>query len=78
MQARGTRLVSGLIVIGLGVALTWLVVMGGSEKEIVEGSHGLQAGLLWTGVKFALAALWATIAFGLWRTPAHARSNAGA
>ena len=42
VQARGARLAAGLAVIALGVLMTWLVVLGGSDKEIVEGIGGTQ------------------------------------
>ena len=66
VQARGARLVAGMAVIAIGAALTWLVVMGGTDKDVVEGSTKIPAGALWMSVKIALAALWASILYGLW------------
>jgi hypothetical protein len=51
IQAQGQRLVAGLVVLTLGVLLGWLVVMGGSDKEVVEGVSRDTADLLWWGVK---------------------------
>jgi ABC-type transport system involved in cytochrome c biogenesis permease subunit len=73
VQASGRRLAAGLAVIAIGVALTWLVVMGGSGKDIVEGSAGVDAALLWNGVKAALAVLWGAILYAVWKADPAAR-----
>ena len=59
VQARGARLAAGLAVIALGVLITLLVVLGGSDKEIVEGTAGLNirlaVGRRRSGARHALA-----------------------
>ena len=65
-QATGRRLVAGLAVLVLGVLLGWLVVMGGSDKDVNEGPASGTADLLWTGIKAALGALWLTTLYGWW------------
>ncbi len=66
LQAQGRRLVAGLAVLVIGVALGWLVVMGGSDKDVVRGISATTADLLWTSIKGALVALWLSILYGVW------------
>ena len=42
VQARGPRLVAGLAVIAIGAALTWMVVVGGSGKDTIEGRRAVR------------------------------------
>jgi ABC-type transport system involved in cytochrome c biogenesis permease subunit len=58
-QARGPRLVAGLGVITLGVVLTWMVVLGGSGKETIEGVASFEWSVLWNVMKWSLLAVWA-------------------
>jgi ABC-type transport system involved in cytochrome c biogenesis permease subunit len=73
VQARGARLAAGLAVLVLGAMITWLVVLGGSDKEIVEGSAGLNIAWLWGGVESALAMLWLSLLYGIWEVGAARR-----
>ncbi|HEY1784919.1 MAG TPA: cytochrome c biogenesis protein ResB, partial [Pirellulales bacterium] len=73
VQARGARLAAGLAVLALGVLVTWLVVLGGSDKEIVEGSVGLNVSWLWGGVEAALGMLWLSLLYGIWEVGAARR-----
>ena len=66
VQTRGARLAAGLATIALGVLITWLVVLGGSDKEIVEGTTGLNIAWLWGGVEAALGMLWLSLLYGIW------------
>ena len=43
VQAHGRRLLAGLLVIVLGAVLGWLVVLGGSDKDLVEGGSAVNA-----------------------------------
>ena len=70
VQARGARLVAGLAVIVLGILITLLVVLGGSDKEIVEGTAGLNVHWLWGGVEAALGMLWLSLLYGIWEVGA--------
>ncbi len=65
VQARGPRLVAGLAVIALGVALTWMVVLGGSGNDTIEGAAPLEWSTLWAAMKWSLVALWAAGAYAL-------------
>ncbi|HEY2893783.1 MAG TPA: hypothetical protein VGJ16_06215, partial [Pirellulales bacterium] len=64
VQARGARLAAGLAVIAVGVALTWLVVVGGAGKDS-NGAAPLESATLWNVVKWGLVALWAAGAYAL-------------
>ena len=46
--------------------LTWAVVLGGSDKELVAGSEGLKTTWLWGGVEAALGMLWLSMLYALW------------
>lgn len=65
VQASGSRLLAGLAVIGLGVALTWMVVAGGSDKDTVGETAPLAWSTLWSVTKWGLVALWVAGAYGL-------------
>jgi len=56
--ARGARLLAGLATIAIGVALTWQVVAGGSDKEILEGGSEIDWSTSWTVIKLALGLAW--------------------
>ena len=65
VQARGARLVAGLAVIALGVLLTWIVVVGGSGKDTIEGAAPFEWSSLWTAMKWTLVVLWGSGAYAL-------------
>ncbi len=46
--------------------LTWAVVLGGSDKDLVAGSEGLKTTWLWGGVEAALGMLWLSMLYALW------------
>lgn len=56
-QARGPRLYAGLGVIGLGCVATYLVIVGGSNPNGVQGEPFFSWGTLWWLLKFSLASL---------------------
>ena len=58
VQARGTRLIAGLVVIAVGCVLTWIVIAGGSGKDTIEGAAPFAWSTLWTAMKWSLVALW--------------------
>lgn len=68
-QATGARLWAGLAVIAVGVALTWLVVVGGSGKDAIESA----APIPWSGLavlfKLTLGGLWLAGLYALWKQP---------
>ncbi len=66
IQAHGRRLVAGVVVLVLGALLGWWVVLGGSDKDVVEGVSDTTSDLLWTSIKLAVGALWLTILYGWW------------
>lgn len=63
-QARGARLAAGLAVIAIGIAITWLVVVGGSGKDS-SGAAPLESATLWSICKWGLVGLWAAGAYAL-------------
>jgi ABC-type transport system involved in cytochrome c biogenesis permease subunit len=67
VQARGARLMWGLAVLGVGCALTWLVIVGGSGKDTIEGAAPFAWSALWTAMKWSLVALWLAGAYALVR-----------
>ncbi len=66
VQARGARLTAGLATLALGALVTWAVILGGSDKEIVEASKGLRVDWLWGGVEAALAIVWLSTLYAIW------------
>ena len=67
VQAQGRRLVAGLAVRWRSASCSgWLVVMGGSDKEIAEGVSDSTSSMLWMSIKVALGALWLTVLYGWW------------
>ncbi len=73
VQARGARLAAGLAVLALGILLAWLVVLGGSDKELVEGTKGLNIAWLWGGVE-----AWRSVCFGCRCSTPSGKSSANA
>ncbi len=67
VQARGSRLVYGLVVIAVGCLLTWLVIIGGSGKDTIEGAAPFEWTTLWIVMKWSLVALWLAGAYVLVR-----------
>ena len=65
IQAYGARLAAGLAVLALGVLLTWIVVLGGSGKDTLEGGASFEWSTLWSAMKWSLVALWLSGAYGL-------------
>jgi ABC-type transport system involved in cytochrome c biogenesis permease subunit len=65
IQAHGPRLMAGVAVIALGALLTWMVVLGGSGKDTLEGVAPFEWSTLWTAMKWSLAALWMAGAFAV-------------
>ncbi len=64
-QAAGSRLSSGLAVIAVGLAMTWLVIASGSNKAGVQEATWLEWTVLWEFFKGGLAVLWLATAFAL-------------
>ncbi len=67
IQARGSRLTSGLVVIAIGCLLTWIVIAGGSGKDTIEGAAPFAWTTLWVASKWSLVALWLAGAYALVR-----------
>ncbi len=67
VQARGARLALGTAVIAVGAVLTWMVIVGGSGKDTIEGPAALEWGTLWTAMKLSLVGLWLSGAPGSFR-----------
>jgi ABC-type transport system involved in cytochrome c biogenesis permease subunit len=65
IQARGPRLAAGLAVIALGVVLTWIVIVGGSGKDTIEGAASFEWSTLWIALKWSLVAVWAAGLYAL-------------
>lgn len=73
VQARGMRLIGGLAVIALGAALTYLVILGGTGKEDIEGRAIVSWPTLWLCMKLGLTALLGVCLYGWWKTIAAGR-----
>ena len=56
---------AGLAVIAIGVVLTWMVVVGGSGKETIEGAAPFEWSTLWSVLKWCLVGLWLAGLYGL-------------
>jgi ABC-type transport system involved in cytochrome c biogenesis permease subunit len=67
VQARGPRLLAGLGVIAVGVALTWMVVIGGSGKDTPGESVPLEWSTLWEVIKWGLVGVWLAGAYALFK-----------
>ena len=71
VQAHGTRLMAGLGVIAAGIALAWVVALGGSNRETIQGLPSIEWSSVWGLFKVCLAGLWVWTAYGLWRLEPH-------
>ncbi len=58
VQARGTRLVIGLVVLAAGVVVTWLVIATGHNRQGLQGEPLLGWSTLWLLIRIGLVALW--------------------
>jgi ABC-type transport system involved in cytochrome c biogenesis permease subunit len=58
LQARGSRMLGGLALVTVGVLMTWLVVVSGSNKEGIEGQPLLSYSTLWQLCKWGVIAAW--------------------
>jgi ABC-type transport system involved in cytochrome c biogenesis permease subunit len=65
VQASGSRLAAGLAVIAFGVALTWIVITGGSGKDTIEGAASFEWTSLWLVLKICLVVAWLAVAYAL-------------
>jgi ABC-type transport system involved in cytochrome c biogenesis permease subunit len=63
-HARGPRLLAGLALVAAGAAVTWGVVMSGSNKEGIEGAPSLSWDELWLCYKLGLLA--SGVGLGAW------------
>ncbi len=68
LQAKGSRLWTGLAALALGVAFTWLVIAGGSMGKGFQGIPILPWSTLWQLVKLLLVGLWVAAIVQLVRT----------
>ncbi len=67
VQARGPRLAVGLAVIAVGALLTWMVVVGGSGKDTIEGAAPFAWSTMWTVIQWLLVGCWLAGAWALAR-----------
>jgi len=67
IQSRGAQLTGGLMVILAGALLTLLVIVGGSDKETIEGAGPASWSGLWLAIKLALLVGFVAAAYGLYR-----------
>ena len=58
VQARGTRLLAGLALVAVGIFMTWLVIVSGSNKQGMEGEPLLAYSSLWQICKWSVVGLW--------------------
>jgi ABC-type transport system involved in cytochrome c biogenesis permease subunit len=58
VQASGTRLVAGFYLIGVGLLVTWLVIVSGSNKGGVQSEPWIEWSTLWGLLKAGLVVLW--------------------
>ncbi|HEV3417471.1 MAG TPA: hypothetical protein VG056_11675, partial [Pirellulales bacterium] len=65
VQAKGTRLVTGLVAIAAAIGLIWAVVASGSFSDGIQDSSVIGWPTLWMLFKIALAGLVAAGVFGL-------------
>ena len=63
MQARGVRLVVGLLTLHAGMAATWLVIQTGHNQQGVQGQPLLAWSTLWLLLQIGLVVLWAACLF---------------
>lgn len=65
VKARGTRLLSGLATLAVGVFTVWLVVAGGHNQGGFQGLPWFEPSTLWTLIKVSLAVVWLAMLYGL-------------
>jgi ABC-type transport system involved in cytochrome c biogenesis permease subunit len=73
IQAGGQRLAWGLAVIALGIVVTMLVVVSGSNKDGVYEGSIMSWSSLWMLFKLGLGAMWLAAIYGLMRLDAKQR-----
>ena len=64
-QARGRRLVAGILLVAAGVGLTWLVIAGASASEGLPAAPWLGWGTLWKLLLLGLAGVWGVLVVAL-------------
>ncbi len=67
IQARGIRLAAGLAAAALGVGMTWLVIVSGSNSEGLQSVPLVSWATLWMWCKVGLAGIWIALMYCLWR-----------
>jgi cytochrome c-type biogenesis protein CcsB len=58
MKARGARLISGLVVLAVGVIATWMVIATGHNRQGLQGEPLLDWSTLWLLIRVGLILLW--------------------
>jgi len=66
IQATGNRMIAGLIMAALGVALTWLVIASGGNSDGFQAEPLFSWVALWHGFIYGLGILWIGACLGLW------------
>ncbi len=64
VQAEGRRLATGLVLIAVGMLVTWLVIAGGSNPDGLQNAGWIEWSTLWGLFKIGLAALWFVTFYG--------------
>jgi len=64
-QARGSRLLIGLLVLAFGAIVTWAVIMSGSGKGVVQTAYAIKWEHLWAGMQVSLVGLVLAMGYGL-------------
>ena len=64
VQAGGSRLIAGLATIAVGVLITWLVIVSGSNADGLQHEYWISWGTLWTAFKVGIGVLWIASIFG--------------
>ncbi len=65
VQATDSRLIAGLVVLGIGVAVTWLVIASGSNNDGLQQEAWIEWSTLWTLLKVGMGAVWLAMANAL-------------
>lgn len=73
IQASGPRLTGGLLAIGLGMLVTWLVIASGSNREGLQHETWIEWSTLWALFKVGIGALWFSVLYA-W-VNLHVRAN---